>query len=214
MRVAYVEIRSDNDKPVDAEIRVESEIANTGQFSIDASYPVTSGEPDAKRTIPLLAGQRVIIAPRGPDVEMVYDRDQNAAMPREAHESQPTDAEKAKTEEDRQNELRGGVRADAKIQREANAAADQARDKVIADQQEKSREAAAASNERQKTQNPGSDAPNKAPSPATGTPQGSPQSPAASRQSPPTGASTTEGKGGGMTAPGPSTGGQSSKDVK
>lgn len=154
---------------------------------------------DATQTLLLEEGTRVVIEPHGATVEMVYDKDQNAAMPRFAFETKPDQAAKEKIEADRQQEVRDIESGKIKRDRADERAAELARDKAIQEQ-------LAKQNEGNKTPHPGSDDSSEKPAASTGTSQGSPQSPAAANQAKP-------GQGG-MTAPGPSTGGQSSKDVK
>lgn len=78
MRVIELEVKSDNnDEPVD--VTVITETHRLGAWTRDDSRDVTSGSPEAKRTIRLRPDQRVIIEGRVA-VEMVYDRDQNASI--------------------------------------------------------------------------------------------------------------------------------------
>lgn len=153
----------------------------------DSSVAITSGTADAEKKVLLDDNTRVVIMARGADTEVVFDREQNAAMPRHALESQTTLADRAIQEEERQTELRHTDRNVAKIQEVGNRAAEVARDKAI--EEEKARVAARAK-------------------------QAAPLPNSTPNLKPPSGAATPNAGSSGMTAPGPSTGGQSSKDVK
>lgn len=160
------------------------------------------------KTYMLEAGERLVIEPWGATVEMVWDRNQNAAMPRAAFESQPNDAEKRATEDARQQEVRDTNEGRVRDDRVGDRAADQAREEALQKQKERSEERAKEEALKGSKVLP------------SGTKIGDPVKPIV----PP----TTEGAkplgtvtpvtpphpAGGMTAAGPATGGQSSTDVK
>jgi hypothetical protein len=195
----------------ETDFTVSLEARRGDAWSVQDSIPVTSGTPEAERKIMLNDDERIVISARGYSTEIVFDKTQNAAMPRRAFESQPTDEQKAEMEANRQAELRDTARGDGRLRAAQTRAADAAREDVLNRQQQIQEEQRLRREAEAKTPNPGSDQPNKTPSPATSTSQGQPQSPAAAKQTtvPPKPAG-----GGGMTQSGPSTGGQSSKDVK
>lgn len=186
MRNVKLSLMSTNRELLEAfRVTIEENVGGTWR-EVDSTN-TTSDQPGANRDVQIEQNQRLVIEAIGADVEMVYDREQNAAMPRVAFETQPTADEKAKMEEDRQQELRDREFGDAKARRSADRAAEQARDKALDEARQK--EAA------------------KAESSTGSSPSISPTKPAASPTITPTSNK-------GMAAPGPSTGGQSSKDVK
>lgn len=192
---------------------------------------------DVAKTYILEVGERLIIEPSGVSVEMVYDKEQNAAMPREAFESRPDEGTKAQIEADRQKEVREIERGGDRINTEADRAAMRARDAVLDEQQkrdlakkeatrnEENSQAAKASTQvgpQTTVKPPATSTPSKPnvtvqPAPAPAAVAGRPATPGGAgpanvgairgENAPKVGA-------GGMTAPGPSTGGQSSADVK
>jgi hypothetical protein len=221
MRSVDVIFKSTNEDPKVEQFTVSIERQrDVDRWDLMGRNPNITSGPDGTKTYMLEVGERLIIEPSGAAVEMVFDKEQNAVMPREAFESQPSAADKQKIEEDRQKELREKTFGATRTEREVEQAASRARDEVLTKQAE--REAQRAKELRAKedtTPNTGAKGTDKAPAPATSTPQGAPQSPAAATQSPAPGTVTSPGTNatqakGGMTAPGPSTGGQSSKDVK
>lgn len=201
MRTVTVNVIStDEKKPVDAEYRIE--VKKNDVWSIDKSFAVTSGK-DSERKFLLNDNERLVIEARGL-TEMVFDPVQNATMTREAFESQPTPEQKVEMEKERQKEVKATEKGQTVVQMEADKAAEIARDKTLEEQKAKMAEKAAETkkleeakklDDAKKTQEASK------PSPAvTSSPSPKPTAPAHTS--------------GGMTASGPSTGGQSSKDVK
>jgi len=130
MRAIEVKVLStDEGKTEDFDLRVETLRGDT--WVNVQSLAMTSGTEAASRRIVLEASERIVIVGRGAQEDMVFDKVQNAAMPRSSFESQPSDAEKAQMLADHQAELKSGARADVKVQRAGDQAAEKARDTAI-----------------------------------------------------------------------------------
>jgi hypothetical protein len=155
---------------------------------------VASNTPEAQRTIELEGNQRLVITAIGADVETVYDRENNATVTKAAFDTMPDEGKRQQTEEDRQRELREKRYSETKMNTAADRAAEQERDRVLEEQRERER----AHHDHEVAKQSGANAPLKPP--------------AAPVVPPRTGVSSSPS--GGMAASGPSTGGQSSKDVK
>lgn len=214
MRAVEIKMLSTGERPADFELQLQSLNKTSGAWNNVSSAAITTGTPEAERRILLQDGERIVIEARGSDVEVVYDKVNNAAMSREALESQPTAEEKIEMEAQRQKEHKATVHIDGRLQTIGNQAAEDARRKAIADQQ-----ARAATNQ---SPTPPGGLGAKIDSPPAGQVASSSKPPVASAthgdstQGKVTGATVppTTGPKAGMTAPGPSTAGQSSKDVK
>ena len=120
MRVVKLELNSSTEKrPMDFDVRVERRMGVSGAYKVENSFAVTSGQPEASRTLLLDDDARIVIEPRGSTTEVVYDKAQGAAMPREAFETQPTEDEKIEIEAARQKELEEREGRGRQIDREA-----------------------------------------------------------------------------------------------
>lgn len=169
-----------------------------------------------QKTYLLEANERLVIETFGAEVEMVFDKEQNAVMPRSAFESQPDAATKQQTEDDRQKEVKDQQFGMTRNEAVASQAADRERDRVLEEQmlRDKSRkEEELAKKEGAERETKTQKRPDLVPKP--------PAAPTPNVTTRPTPGNSTVGSsniggagGGGMTAPGPSTGGLSSKDVK
>lgn len=211
MRSVKVEyLSSEKEKPEAFQVSIER-AKDDGTWTLAGRNTVPSGQTGEVKTYLLEPKERLVIEPFGSEIEMIFDKEQNAAMPRSAFESQPTQAQKEQTEVDRQKEVRDITFGDDKAQRVGDRAAEQARDVAIEEQRlaEKKRlESAKADAEANKAKvgepvRPSDELikqPNQQASVTTKPTPGTTQPERTSA--------------GGMTAPGPSTGGQSSKDVK
>lgn len=231
MRAVEVNMVSTDDKAVGFTVNVEKNVAGTWRQETPIEV-VVSGEPEAQRRVLLEANERIVITAAGADVELVWDPVNMATMPREAYESQPTDAEKQATEAKRQEELRHGRHSSIRANAAADEAAARARDRVLEEQRKRDAEKAdAAKKDAEKAKAATDDASKSESTRSSTTPPSPPKPPAAAMTTPrpqpsvpprsttpaqPTGQTQTQpsGAGGGMTAPGPSTAGASSKDVK
>lgn len=193
MRSVTIKFESTDDRQVDGEFRVEVEKA-PGLWVVENSYAVTSGAEGSERKFLLEPNTRIMIVPRG-NIEVVYDKEQNAAMTVESFETQPTAEEKQEIEKKRQQDLKTANRQSSATAVSAEQAAERARQRVIEEQQqaeinrksEQLRQEKIEADKRAaagevKTPHPGSDAPTQQSSPTTSTPRGAPQSPAAARQ--------------------------------
>jgi hypothetical protein len=184
---------------------------------------VASNTPEAQRTLELEGNQRLIITAIGADVETVYDRDNNANVTVAAFESMPDEAAKQATEAARQKELRDRQYGEGRVNLAADRAAGQERDRVLEEQRQREKEKLeqrhrdeeAAKQVGQQGSRPAptpTPTPTPAPTPSGGVGTTIPPRPAGQQTT--SSAPTQQASKGGMTAPGPSTGGQSSKDVK
>lgn len=86
----------------------------------------------ASKTYILDANERLVIEASGMKVEMVFDPANNAAMSREAFDTQPTLAQRQQTEADRQEEVRGIEYEKGHAHKAAKRAAEVAVDKSLA----------------------------------------------------------------------------------
>lgn len=139
MRSVEFKLGSTDDKTVDYEVVVERR--NGDIWTAESRDPITSGTPEAEKKVILEDGMRLTIIAQGSETELVWDKEQNAAMPRHAFESQPTLEERHQMEKDRQAELRHRQRRETKTEAAARDAAAQARDKVLQESQKREAEA-------------------------------------------------------------------------
>lgn len=176
MRSIDLDLRSTNSGET-AGFRLALEQNVSGQWRQIETVNIASGTPQAVRSLQIERDQRIVIEAIGADVEMVFDKEQNATMPRVAFETKPTEDERREMEEARQKELRETARGEEKLNQLANRAADRARENVLAQANAPAKPSVQSAKE----------------DPRPGTPTSKPS---------------------GMTAPGPSTGGSGSTEVK
>lgn len=100
MRAVEIRLTATDAQPTDFEFSIEEKVGES--WKRQKSVAITSGSPEAERRIILEDNVRIVISARGNSNEIVYDRDQNAAMPRAAQESQLTTEERAAAEQKRQ----------------------------------------------------------------------------------------------------------------